>query len=72
MAKFYIFEIPLLTSPFNVSGHPAMSVCNGFSLEGLPVGMQIIGRPFDDAGVLATAAAYERETPFRLNRPVLK
>lgn len=71
MPKFYVFENPLITSPFNVSGHPAICVCNGFSPEGLPVGMQIVGRPFDDAGVLGIAAAYERATPYREARPTV-
>jgi aspartyl-tRNA(Asn)/glutamyl-tRNA(Gln) amidotransferase subunit A len=69
--KFYVFQNPLLTSPFNVSGHPAMGVCNGFSEAGLPVGMQIVGRAFDEAGVLGAAAAFERATPFRETRPSL-
>lgn len=71
MPKFYVFENPLITAPFNVSGHPAIGVCNGFSPEGLPLGMQIVGRPFDDAGVLAAAAAYERATPYRDKRPAI-
>ena len=71
MPKFYVFENPLLTSPFNVTGHPAISICNGFTEDGLPVGMQIVGHAFDEAGVLATAAAYERATPYRERRPAL-
>ncbi len=71
MPKFYIFENPVLTTPFNVSGHPAIGVCNGFAEDGLPVGMQIAGRAFDEAGVLAAAAAYERATPYREKRPTL-
>lgn len=69
MPKFYVFEFPLITTPFNVSGHPAMCVCNGFSPEKLPVGMQIVGRAFDDAGVMAAAHAFEQATPFRAERP---
>lgn len=72
MPKFFIFQTPLLSSPFNVSGHPAMGVCNGFSEAGLPVGMQIVGRAFDEAGVLGAAAAFERATPFRERRPSLE
>jgi aspartyl-tRNA(Asn)/glutamyl-tRNA(Gln) amidotransferase subunit A len=71
MPAFYVFQNPMLTSPFNVTGHPAIGVCNGFTDEGLPVGMQIAGRAFDEAGVLAAAEAYERATPFRARRPQL-
>ncbi len=71
METFYVFETPLLTSPFNVTGLPAISVCNGFSADGLPLGMQIAGRAFDETGVLAVAAAHERATPYRERRPAL-
>ena len=46
-------------SPFNVSGHPALSINAGFS-DGLPVGMMIVGRKFDEATVLNVAYAYEK------------
>jgi|TARA_B100000446_G_C10455729_1_gene306962 amidase len=46
------------TAPFDVSGHPAMSVPVGFS-EGLPVGMQLVGRRWDEATVLKVAHAYQ-------------
>ena len=45
--------------PFNLSEQPALSVCCGFSGSGLPVGLQIIGKRFDDAGVLRVGRAYE-------------
>lgn len=48
------------TYPFNVTGHPAASVPCGWSKSGLPVGLQIIGRRFDDKGVLSVAASFER------------
>lgn len=67
--KFYLFEKPLLTSAFDATGHPAMSVCNGFSPAGLPVGMQIIGRAFDETTVLRVGDAYERATEWRSRRP---
>lgn len=70
MPKYYVFEAPLITTPFNVTGHPALGVCNGFSEGGLPVGMQIVGRAFDDAGVLAVGQAFETATPFRATRPM--
>ena len=52
-----------LTYPINYTGHPAASVPAGFT-EGLPVGMQIIGRRFADAEVLAASAAFERMRPW--------
>jgi aspartyl-tRNA(Asn)/glutamyl-tRNA(Gln) amidotransferase subunit A len=60
-----------LTRPFNFSGHPACSVPCGFSGGGLPIGMQIVGRPFDEATVLRAADAYQRVTDWHTRRPVL-
>ncbi len=45
--------------PFCVTGHPALSINAGF-LEGLPVGMMIVGKNFDDATVLRVAHAFEK------------
>ncbi len=59
------------TRPFNFSGHPACSVPCGFTQDGLPIGMQIVGRPFDEATVLRAADAYQRLTDFHTRRPVL-
>ena len=52
-----------------VTGHPAISVPAGFSSEGLPVGLQIVGRYRDDFGVLQLAHAFESETGFWKRRP---
>lgn len=71
MSPIYVFQRPLLTSPFNVTGSPVASVCNGFSVEGLPVGMQIIGKPFDEATVMRVGDAFETATQWRARRPVL-
>ena len=49
--------------PFNLTQQPAASVPCGFTRAGLPVGLQIAGRMYDDAGVLAAARAYERADP---------
>ena len=48
------------TAPFNVTGQPALALPTGLSADGLPLSMQIIGKPFDEASVLTVAAAYER------------
>lgn len=53
-----------LTWPFNWSGHPAASVPAGFTDEGHPVGLQIVGRQYADDTVLAASAAFERERPW--------
>lgn len=71
VSKFSIFERPLLTLPFNVTGSPAMSVCCGYTEEGLPLAMQLVGRRFEDETVLRIADAYERVTPWRDRRPKL-
>src|SRR5438034_3958026 len=60
-----------LTRPFNFSGHPACSLACGFTTGGLPIGMQIVGRPFDEATVLRVADAYQRSTDWHTRRPVL-
>ncbi len=57
--------------PASLIGLPALSVPVGFSLEGLPSGMQIIGRSGDDAGVLAIGQAYHRATEWPQKHPPL-
>ncbi len=57
------------TYPFNMTGQPAASVPCGFTREGLPVGLQIVGRRHDDAGVLRMAAAFEKLRPWTDARP---
>jgi aspartyl-tRNA(Asn)/glutamyl-tRNA(Gln) amidotransferase subunit A len=65
------WQKPKITTPFNVTGGPAVSICNGFSESGLPLAMQIAARPFADAAVLNAAYAYEKATPWRAKRPAL-
>ncbi len=60
-----------LTRPFNLSGHPACAVSCGFTAGGLPIGLQIVGRPFDEATVLRVADAYQRITDWHTRRPPL-
>jgi aspartyl-tRNA(Asn)/glutamyl-tRNA(Gln) amidotransferase subunit A len=60
-----------LTRPFNFSGHPTCSVPCGFTGGGLPIGMQVVGRPFDEATVLRVGDAYQRLTDWHARRPVL-
>jgi aspartyl-tRNA(Asn)/glutamyl-tRNA(Gln) amidotransferase subunit A len=59
------------TYPFNFTGQPAASVPCGFNSEGLPIGLQIIGRRLDDALVLRAAATFEKAHPWRDKKPPL-
>jgi aspartyl-tRNA(Asn)/glutamyl-tRNA(Gln) amidotransferase subunit A len=59
------------TRPFNVTGHPAASIPCSFTGDGLPIGLQIVGRPFDEATVLRVADAYQRVTDWHTRRPPL-
>jgi aspartyl-tRNA(Asn)/glutamyl-tRNA(Gln) amidotransferase subunit A len=66
-----LLHIPRLTRPFNLTGHPVISVPCGFTQSGMPVGMQIVGRAFDEAMVLRVAQAYEQATPWHRQHPRL-
>jgi aspartyl-tRNA(Asn)/glutamyl-tRNA(Gln) amidotransferase subunit A len=59
------------TMPFNVLGLPAISLPCGFTADGLPIGLQIVGRAFDEAGILRIAQAYEQATDWHRRRPPL-
>jgi Asp-tRNA(Asn)/Glu-tRNA(Gln) amidotransferase A subunit family amidase len=58
-----------LTRPANLSGLPAISVPCGFSSNGLPIGLQLIGRPSDEVTLLRAALAYEQATPWHRQFP---
>lgn len=57
--------------PFNMSGQPAASIPCGFTQAGLPVGLQIVGKRFDDLGVLQLAAAFQEAMPLHNRHPAL-
>jgi aspartyl-tRNA(Asn)/glutamyl-tRNA(Gln) amidotransferase subunit A len=61
----------VLTIPVNLAGLPGISVPAGFTGGGLPIGLQLIGRAFDEATVLRAAHAYERATDWHTRRPSL-
>ncbi len=61
----------MLTIPFNVTGHPALALPIGFAADGLPLGMQIVGRLFDEPTVLRIGAAYEAATGWHEAVPAL-
>jgi aspartyl-tRNA(Asn)/glutamyl-tRNA(Gln) amidotransferase subunit A len=66
-----IFAMIRCTAPFNATHLPALSLPCGFTREGLPIGLQLAGRPFDESSVLAVGSAYEQATDWHLRRPKL-
>jgi len=57
------------TFPFNSTGQPAISLPNGFSRSGLPLAVQIVGRPNDEAGIISLAAQFEEARPWKHHKP---
>ena len=64
MSDRYIYTIPA-----NLAGTCAMSLPCGFSTNGLPIGLQLIGKPFDEATLLRTAHAFEQATEWHQRKP---
>ncbi len=60
---------PFFNRAFNVTGNPGLSICNGYSSSGLPLSLQIGGRPFEDALVLKVGDALEKALGTRSKRP---
>jgi len=60
-----------LTRPFNGLGLPALSLPCGFSTQGLPLALAIVGRPFDEATVLRAGQAYEQAAGWVSRRPAI-
>ena len=60
------------TRHFNLSGHPALTLPCGATAAGLPVGMQLAGRAFDESTLFRIAHAYEEATPWHTRRPSVK
>jgi aspartyl-tRNA(Asn)/glutamyl-tRNA(Gln) amidotransferase subunit A len=58
-------------TPFNLTGTPALSLPMGYSRSGLPIGLQVLGKAFDEAMVYRVAQAYEGATDWHLRRPDL-
>jgi aspartyl-tRNA(Asn)/glutamyl-tRNA(Gln) amidotransferase subunit A len=67
--QMYLADV--FTISANLAGVPGISVNCGFTSGGLPIGLQIIGKPFDEATVLTVAHAYEQATPHHTRRPNL-
>ena len=69
MAVMTIPKAPSFTGPYNLTGMPAISVPCGFTSTGLPVGLQIAGRPFDEPTVLRAAYTYQEHARWSEKRP---
>jgi len=69
--KWLMLEKPNFTMAFNVTGQPALSVCSGYGEGGLPVSIQLIGKPFQEATVFQAGHAYEKAHDWRSKRPAL-
>lgn len=61
----------IFTIPVNLAGLPGLSLPCGFSQEGLPIGLQLIGKHWDEATLFQVASAYEAETTWHTKKPVL-
>jgi amidase len=59
------------TAPFDMSGHPTLTLPGGVTSDGVPVGFQIVGRAFDEERVLAAGHVYQQATDWHLKRPPL-
>jgi aspartyl-tRNA(Asn)/glutamyl-tRNA(Gln) amidotransferase subunit A len=64
--------VSVQTAAFNVTGNPAMGVPAGFSSNGLPIGIQLIGRPFDEPTLFRIAGAFEAAAGVTARRPALR
>jgi aspartyl-tRNA(Asn)/glutamyl-tRNA(Gln) amidotransferase subunit A len=65
------WQKPSVTTVWNVTSQPVLSLPNGFGRNGLPLGMQIVGRPFDESTILRIGHAYECATEWHTKRPQL-
>jgi aspartyl-tRNA(Asn)/glutamyl-tRNA(Gln) amidotransferase subunit A len=67
--QMYLYDVH--TIPVNLAGVPGISVPCGFNAAGLPIGLQVIGKPFDEATVLRVAYAFEQLTDHHRRKPLL-
>ena len=59
------------TAPFNLTGSPTMSLPCGFTAAGLPIGVQLVARPFEEETLIAVGHHYQATTDWHLRRPAL-
>jgi aspartyl-tRNA(Asn)/glutamyl-tRNA(Gln) amidotransferase subunit A len=71
LPKWIGIEKASFTMPCNVTGFPAISICTGFGEGGLPVSIQLAGKPFTEPTLFRAAHAYEAATPWRNKRPAM-
>jgi aspartyl-tRNA(Asn)/glutamyl-tRNA(Gln) amidotransferase subunit A len=67
--QMYLSDI--FTIPVNIAGIPGISIPCGFSRENLPIGLQIMGKHFDEGMLLRVAYAFEQNTDFHLKKPAV-
>src|SRR5437762_4638773 len=65
------WQKPSVLTAWNVTGQPVLALPNGFGRNGLPLGMQIVGRPFGETTTLRVGHAYEQATEWHTRRPAL-
>jgi aspartyl-tRNA(Asn)/glutamyl-tRNA(Gln) amidotransferase subunit A len=68
--QMYLSDI--CTIPINLAGLPALSLPCGFDKDGMPIGIQLIGKHFDEPTILRVAHQYEQSTPWHKQKPKLK
>jgi aspartyl-tRNA(Asn)/glutamyl-tRNA(Gln) amidotransferase subunit A len=66
-----MIENDVFTVPVNLAGLPAISIPCGFDSKGLPIGMQLIGKPFQEGDILRAAYTYEQNMDHHLKSPLL-
>src|SRR5947208_14790095 len=71
-AEAMIQRLTRFTRPVNYLGLPSLAIPAGFTGTGLPIGMQLIGRPFDEATLLRAGAAFQRATDFHARCPAME
>lgn len=67
--QMYLSDV--FTIPVNLAGTPAISVPCGFSREGLPIGLHLVGKHFDEGKILQVAYTFEQNTDFHLRKPAI-
>ncbi len=70
-AEAVIQRVTRFTRPINYLGLPSLSIPTGFTKTGLPVGMQLVGRSFDEAMLIRIGSAFQRATDFHQRVPKL-
>ena len=68
--QMYLCDV--FTIPVNLAGLPGLSLPCGFTQSGLPIGLQLIGKPFDESTLLSAAYAFEQATPWHARAPALQ